>query len=327
MTTPPQDHGSPERPAKAPPHVSVVIPVHDEAPNLEELVERLVTTLDDADETYELVFTDDGSRDDSLPCLLRLQESHAARMVIVELTRNFGQHMAVLAGLREAQGEIIVTLDADLQNPPEEIPKLVRAIESGHDVVGGYRETRHDSWLRTLASRVANAFRRRLTSLHMRDHGCMLRAYRRDVVDRILSSQETITFIPALATLYASRPTEVRVAHSGRSRGHSKYGLYKLIRLNFDLITGFSAAPLQAFTVFGLLVSCSSLAMVVVLALRRLLVGPEVEGLFTLMGILFFLVGVAITGLGLVGEYVARIYQEVRCRPPYIVRTVHGPRA
>jgi undecaprenyl-phosphate 4-deoxy-4-formamido-L-arabinose transferase len=222
---------------------------------------------------------------------------------------------------------VIVTLDADLQNPPEEIVRLLESIEAGHDVVGGYRENRHDSWFRRTASQLANRLRERTTALRMRDHGCMLRAYRRDVVDLVLQSGETITFIPALAALYAARPAEIPVAHAARAGGESKYDLYRLVRLQFDLVTGFSAAPLQLFTLIGLTVSVFSAALVVVLAIRRIVVGPEVEGVFTLIGILFFLVGVCITGIGIMGEYVARIYQEVRRRHRYVVRKLHGPGA
>jgi undecaprenyl-phosphate 4-deoxy-4-formamido-L-arabinose transferase len=308
----------------AAPQLSIVIPVFDEKQNLHELFARLLGTLDAFGRSYEIVFTDDGSRDGSLDLLLALRAQRPDRVVVIEFSRNFGQHMAVLAGLREARGEIVVTLDADLQNPPEEIPRLVMAAEAGHDVVGTYRESRQDGGFRRIASRLANALRSRLTVLPMRDHGCMLRAYRREVVDAVLQSRETSTFVPALAMLYAARPTELQVAHAPRAGGHSKYGLYRLIRLYFDLMTGFSAAPLQVFTLIGLAVSLLSGSMVVVLAVRRIVIGPEVEGIFTLMGILFFLMGVAITGLGIIGEYIARIYHEVRRRPPYVVRRVHG---
>jgi undecaprenyl-phosphate 4-deoxy-4-formamido-L-arabinose transferase len=303
--------------------------VYNEADNLPELFQRLTDTLQSLGRPYEVVFVDDGSRDASLQMLLDLRgsggsPSQAGPIVVVELARNFGQHLAVLAGLERARGEIVVTLDADLQNPPEEIPSLLACIERGHDVVGGYRVERHDSWFRRGASRLANRLRERTTALRMRDHGCMLRAYRREIVELILQSAETVPFIPALATLYASRPAELAVAHAPRASGQSKYGLYRLIRLHFDLWTGFSAAPLQLFTVIGGLVSLFSAGMVAVLAVRRVVVGPEVEGVFTLLGVLFFLIGVAITGIGIMGEYVARIYEEVRRRPRYVVRKVHG---
>ena len=200
------------------------------------------------------------------------------------------------------------------------------AIRQGHDVAGGYRVDRQDSSFRKTASRVVNALRSRATSLHMRDQGCMLRAYKREIVDLILQSNESITFVPALAALYAGNPVDVPVQHAPRVSGTSKYNLYRLVRLNFDLVTGFSAAPLQAFSLVGLIVSALSLALVLLLAIRRLVVGPEVEGVFTLIGILFFFQGICITGIGIMGEYVARIYQEVRRRPPYVIKKIHEPR-
>jgi len=234
--------------------------------------------------------------------------------------------MAIIAAFERARGEIIVTLDADLQNPPEEIPKLLAAIDAGHDVVGGYRKQRQDSSFRRYASRFLNYLRERTTRIHMRDQGCMLRAYRRDIVQAIVASGESSTFIPALAMRYSANPTEVEVEHAARVAGESKYRLYDLIRLNFDLMTGFSAVPLQLFTLFGMTIAGGSLLFVVYLFIRRLIVGPEAEGVFTLFAILYFLVGIAILGLGIIGEYIGRIYQEVRRRPRFIIREViEGP--
>jgi len=304
-------------------YVSVVIPVFEEAQSLRPLFDRLTKTLDEGARSWEIIFVDDGSRDASLAILLELLGERPESVRVVELSKNFGQHAAVLAGLREARGQVVVTLDADLQDPPEEIPKLLALFDAGHDVVGGYRAERRGSAFRRLASRAVNRLRASSTTLEMRDQGCMLRAYAREVVDVILESRETITFIPALAQLYASNPAEVPVAHSARGAGRSKYDLWKLIRLNFDLITGFTAAPLQFFSLFGFTISLASAALVALIAVRRLIVGPEAEGVFTLMGILFFLVGVCIMGIGILGEYVSRIYHEVRRRPPYVVKKLH----
>lgn len=303
--------------------ISVVVPVYNEVANLAPLFDRTVKTLGSLGRPWELIFVDDGSGDGSLPLLLDLRRIHSANVRVIELSRNFGQHAAVLAGLRAARARVVVTLDGDLQDPPEEIPKLIACFDAGHDVVGGYRAERQDSRFRRWGSRLVNEFRARTTSLAMRDQGCMLRAYAREVVDVILESRETITFIPALAQLYASNPTDVLVAHAPRVAGTSKYHFWKLIRLNFDLITGFTAAPLQVFSMLGFAISVFSAGLVVLLAIRRLVIGPEAEGLFTLFGILFFLVGVCITGIGILGEYVSRIYHEVRRRPPYVIRKVH----
>ncbi len=216
-----------------------------------------------------------------------------------------------------------MTLDADLQNPPEEIPKLLAAIEAGHDVVGGYRKDRKDTFFRKYASKMINGIRARITNIRMKDQGCMLRAYRKNIVESIVASGETSTFIPALAYSFAASPAEVEVEHAARTAGVSKYRLYDLIRLNFDLMTGFSVVPLQMFTLFGMVVSCLSILFVVYLFIRRLMIGPEAEGLFTLFAILYFLVGVGIMGLGIIGEYIGRIYKEVRRRPRFVIREVY----
>jgi undecaprenyl-phosphate 4-deoxy-4-formamido-L-arabinose transferase len=220
------------------------------------------------------------------------------------------------------RGDVIVTLDADLQNPPEEIPKLLAAVAAGHDSVGGYRRNRQDTFFRKYASRVINGIRAKITRIRMRDQGCMLRAYRKHIVESIVASGETSTFIPALAYSFSANPAEVEVEHAARAAGESKYRLYDLVRLNFDLMTGFSVVPLQVFTVFGIVVAILSLLFVLFLFVRRLVVGPEAEGVFTLFAILYFLVGVGIMGLGIIGEYIGRIYKEVRRRPRFVVREI-----
>jgi len=304
------------------PYLSVVIPVYNEAGNLEALFARLTAVLDWIGRPYEIVFTNDGSRDRSLELLREFQRRYPVEVRVIDFNGNFGQHMAIMAAFERVRGEVVVTLDADLQNPPEEIPKLLAAIEAGHDVVGGYRAHRKDHLLRRAASRTLNFVRERTTHIRMRDQGCMLRAYRREVVDAIAASGESSTFIPALAVSFATRPAEVEVEHAARGAGESKYRIYDLVRLNFDLMTGFSVVPLQVYTVFGMLIAGGSLAFVLYMFGRRLVVGPEAEGVFTLFAILYFLVGVGILGLGIIGEYVGRIYQEVRKRPRYVIREV-----
>ncbi len=305
------------------PEISIVIPVYNEEKNLPLLFERLTAVVDKLGRPAEIVLTDDGSKDNSLALMKSYVEKRPDIMRVVEFDRNYGQHMAVMAGFETARGDIIVTLDADLQNPPEEIPKLIAEMDAGHDVVGSYRRNRQDSVFRTLPSRIINLIRERITGIKMRDQGCMLRAYRRNIVRMIVESGETSTFIPALAQFYAERPSEVEVEHAARHAGTSNYNLYRLIRLNFDLMTGFSLVPLQVFTMVGMAVSAASLLLVVYMFLRRIFLGPEVEGIFTLFAILFFLLGVVITGLGIVGEYVGRIYQQIRSRARFRIRTIH----
>ena len=304
------------------PYLSIVIPVYNEAENLDALFTRLTAVLDRLGKPYEIIFTNDGSRDNSLALLREFHRRRPQQVRVIDFNGNFGQHMAIMAAFERARGEAIVTLDADLQNPPEEIPKLVAAIDAGHDVVGGYRKDRQDTLFRRTASKLLNFVRERITRIRMRDQGCMLRAYRRGIVEHIVASGETSTFIPALAMSYAGNPTEVEVAHAARAAGASKYRLYDLVRLNFDLMTGFSVVPLQLFTLFGIFVAVVSFAFVVFLFIRRLIIGPEAEGVFTLFAILYLLVGVGIFGLGIIGEYVGRIYQEVRRRPRFVIREV-----
>jgi undecaprenyl-phosphate 4-deoxy-4-formamido-L-arabinose transferase len=227
-----------------------------------------------------------------------------------------------MAGFERAQGTAVITLDADLQNPPEEIPRLVAALRAGHDYVGTVRRGRQDHWARRVFSRAINAVRDRTTPIRITDQGCMLRAYGRDVVDAMNASVEVNTFIPALGYLYARDPTEIEVAHEPRRTGESKYSWYKLIRLNFDLMTGFSVVPLQLFSMLGMAVSGIAGLLVLVLIWRRIFVGPEVEGVFTLFAIVFLLVGLALFGIGLIGEYVGRTYEQVRGRPRYIIAAV-----
>ncbi len=305
------------------PYLSIVIPVYNEEANLEHLMERLYPAIQDTGHSFEIIFTNDGSRDRSLEILCRMVEDYQG-VKVVEFTGNFGQHMAILAAFEMSSGEIIITLDADLQNPPEEIPRLVAEIEKGHDVVGTIRQQRQDSTFRKMASRIVNITTNKITGMQMQDYGCMLRAYHRYVVDNINRCRESTTFIPALAQTFASNPTEIEVGHAERTEGESKYSFYKLIRLNFDLMTGFSVVPLQLFALFGIITSVLSVAFAIFLMVRRFIVGAEVEGVFTLFAILFFFVGIIIMGIGIVGEYVGRIYQEVRKRPRFVVRRTYG---
>ena len=304
------------------PKLSVVIPVYNEEPGLAELFARLYPALDKLDCTYEIIFVNDGSLDRSAALLREQFQSRPDVTRVVLFNGNYGQHMAIMAGFERCRGERIVTLDADLQNPPEEIGNLMAEMDKGFDYVGSIRQQRQDTAWRRWASKAMNRARERLTRIRMTDQGCMLRAYSREIVNAINQSREVSTYIPALAYSFSHNPTEIEVAHEERSAGESKYSLYKLIRLNFDLVTGFSTLPLQVFSLIGITISLLSIAFVVYLFIRRLIVGPEAEGLFTLFGIAFFLIGVTLFGIGLLGEYVGRIYQQVRERPRYLIQAV-----
>jgi undecaprenyl-phosphate 4-deoxy-4-formamido-L-arabinose transferase len=302
--------------------LSVVIPVYNEELVLPLLFERLYPALEQLGITYELLFVDDGSADHSVALLREQFARRPDTTRVILLAHNAGQHMAILAGFERARGSQIVTIDADLQNPPEEIGKVVAALDAGADYVGTIRLMRKDIWWRRAISRLLNRLRERTTRIRITDQGCMLRGYDRSVIEAINRCHEVNTFIPALASMFAQRPTEIQVAHAERAAGESKYSLVSLVRLNFDLMTGFSVVPLQMFSLAGVTIALGALAFVVFLFIRRLVVGPEVEGVFTLFGIAFFLIGVLLLGLGIVGEYVGRIYQEVRRRPRYLVAAV-----
>jgi undecaprenyl-phosphate 4-deoxy-4-formamido-L-arabinose transferase len=311
----------------SPPRLSVVVPVYNEEAGLQPLFDRLYPALDALGTTYEAIFIDDGSRDRSAALLKDqyLRRPDVTRVIL--FNANYGQHMAIVAGFEHCRGERIVTLDADLQNPPEEIGKLLAAMDAGHDYVGSVRRTREDAWWRHVASRAMNRIRERITRIKMTDQGCMLRAYSRDIVRAIAASREVSTYIPALAYTYAHSPTEVEVAHAERAAGESKYSLYRLVRLNFDLITGFSVVPLQLFSMFGMLVSVGAVATYFIVIVNRLVQTGWREGFATLWDrdiLAFFLLGMVLFGLGLVGEYVGRIYQQVRERPRYTIQAVLG---
>jgi len=304
------------------PEISIVIPVYNEEAGLPALFDRLYPALDKIGTSYEVIFVNDGSRDRSAAVLREQFERRPDVTRAVLLANNAGQHMAIMAGFEHSRGQIVLTLDADLQNPPEEIHKLVDKMREGYDYVGSIRRKRQDNWFRTYASKAMNRLREKITRIKITDQGNMLRAYSRNVINAINSCKEVATFIPALAYTFASKPTEVVVEHEERSAGESKYSLYSLIRLNFDLMTGFSLVPLQWFSMLGTLVSLGSAALFVLLILRRIFLGPEAEGLFTLFALMFFLIGLAIFGIGLLGEYVGRIYIQVRHRPRYRVDAV-----
>jgi len=307
------------------PELSVVIPVYNEEAGLSKLFARLYPALDALAArgvSYEVVFINDGSRDNTAQILSDQFRARPDVTRVVLFNGNYGQHMAILAGFQATRGDIVVTLDADLQNPPEEIGALVDKMREGYDYVGSIRRKRQDSAWRTYASKAMNRLREKITRIKITDQGNMLRAYGRNVIDLINQCSEVNTFVPALAYTFSRKPTEIIVEHEERSAGESKYSIYSLIRLNFDLMTGFSIMPLQWFSMLGMMLSLLSGGLVGLLLIRRFIFGAEAEGLFTLFAIAFFLMGVILFGIGLLGEYVGRIYQQVRGRPRYVVQAI-----
>lgn len=307
--------------------VSVVIPVYNEQESLPELLRRTTLACDSLGRDYEILLVDDGSSDDSAQMLSDAAAEADSHIVAVLLNRNYGQHSAIMAGFSHVTGDLIITLDADLQNPPEEIPRLVEKADEGYDVVGTVRQNRQDSLFRRLASRTINRLIQRTTGKAMGDYGCMLRAYRRHIVDAMLHCHERSTFIPILANTFARRAVEIPVLHAEREFGDSKYSFMRLINLMYDLITCLTTTPLRLLSVFGSIIALLGFSLAVVLVMLRLVYGPQwaAEGVFTLFAVLFTFIGAQFVGMGLLGEYIGRIYNDVRARPRYFVQHVVRP--
>ena len=289
--------------------ISIVIPVFNEAENLSALFERLFKVLSGIKYKSEIIFVNDGSKDLSLPILLKEYQKHPDIIRIIDFNGNFGQHTAIMAGFKEAKGNLIITMDADLQNPPEEIPRIISEFESGHDVIGTVRMNRKDTFFRRYASKIVNKIMNKVTGFSLRDYGCMLRGYSREIIDIINECNEVSTFIPALAQKFASNPIEIEVSHNAREKGVSKYNVFRLIRLQFDLMTAFSLFPLQLITILGMFIFVTGLIL----------------SCFALSGesLNVILTGIIVSCLGITGEYTGRIYQEVRKRPRYVIRKIY----
>ena len=307
--------------------LSLVIPVFNEEQCLEELIRRCLGVGRATGREFEIILVDDGSRDSS-PAIIEAQGAANPEVTGILLNRNYGQHAAVMAGFARAGGEVVVTLDADLQNPPEEIPRLLAKIAEGHDVVGTVRRRRRDTFFRKTVSRLVNRMVRAATRVDMHDYGCMLRAYRRPIVQALLDCRESTRFIPVLANSFALNPAEVEVDHAPRDAGASKYNIIRLLSLYLDLLTCMSTFPLRLASVMGVILSLVGLAAGLVILAGRLLYGPAwaVDGTFTLFALAFVLLGGLYLGLGIVGEYLARLYNTARNRPLYCVRRVVGGR-
>ena len=310
-------------------YVSVVVPVYNEEGCLQELIDRTLKTLDGCGRKFEFILVDDGSQDRSAEIMKKASEARPGEVVSCILNRNYGQHSAIMAGFSLVRGDLVVTLDADLQNPPEEIPKLIAAAEEGNDVVGTIRQNRKDTLFRRVASKIVNRVAQKATGVKMKDYGCMLRAYRRHVVDAMLQCNERSTFIPVLGNSFARNTCEIPVAHCERAVGESKYSLWKLINLQFNLLTCMTTAPLRMPTYFGLFCSFCGFLLSVYIIARRLMSDGEVwsaGGVFTLFAVLFFFTGVQMIGIGMIGEYIGRIYTDVRARPRYFIEEIVGRR-
>ena len=305
--------------------LSVVIPAYNEKDNLPELIDRCLAGCKKTNRCFEIILVDDGSWDGSRDIISQAADRHP-EVIAVILNKNYGQHAAVFAGLDQSKGEIVVTLDADLQNPPEEIPNLMLEMDRGVDVVGTVRKNRQDTFFRRAASALINRIVRRSTGVMMHDYGCMLRAYRRPIVDAMLQCRERSTFIPILANSFAGSTAEIQVRHAPREKGKSKYSILKLITLQFDLLTSMTTLPLRLLSLVGAVISICGVGFGILLMVLRLSYGAmwAAEGVFTLFAVLFVFVGAQFISLGLLGEYIGRIYHDVRCRPRFFVQEIRG---
>ncbi len=309
------------------PELSLVIPVYNEEANLSELIRRTLAACDPMGISYEMILVDDGSADNSAQMIREAAEKNGGKVVGVFLTTNFGQHAAVTAGLQTSVGKYVITLDADLQNPPEEIPKLVEKLREGYDVVGTIRENRKDTFFRRWASKTVNLMVRKLCNgKTMTDYGCMLRGYSRTVVNAILQCPEHGKFIPMLAMSYARRTIEIHVKHADRMAGESKYNVWKLIALQYDLLTGTSIFPLRMLTYIGTLLAAFGILFGLYIFVMTRIHGDDwsQHGVFTLFSLVFIFMGGQFVAMGILGEYIGKIHMNTRGRPQFFIESIAG---
>ena len=305
------------------PELSIVIPVFNEQECLPELHERLINVLDAYGRSYEIVYVDDGSKDSTLTLLKAFHEA-APRTRVVQLAKNFGQSPALYAGFSQVRGRIVATLDADLQNPPEEVPKLIDKLDEGYDAVYGWRVNRHDTAFRLWASRLLNAMVARIMQVDVHDHGCSLKAFRREVVDQLsgLFSHHS-RYLPTEVAWLGVRIGEVEVAHMERADGKSKYGLFELVATSFDLLTTITTAPFEFVGVIGGILSALGILVGAFVALRWLFVGTS-EPFAFVAALMLFLVGVQLIVTSFMCEYISRIFREVQNKPYFIIKEIVG---
>ncbi|HUW62072.1 MAG TPA: glycosyltransferase family 2 protein [Candidatus Bathyarchaeia archaeon] len=306
--------------SNARPGISLIMPVYNEAPNIEELMTRCVAMLESTSDTFEIIAVDDGSTDESAQLLHKHHELDP-RLRIVRLVRNFGQTPALYAGMSHARGDVVVIIDADLQNPPEEIPKLLRKLEEGYDVVQGWREKRRDSLFRKIPSKLLNAFISRAIEARVRDLGCGMKVFRRDTVERMNLFKHRARYLPADIFWLGVKIAEVKIAHDERRRGKSKYNVLSLFRLMFELVIGLTSAPVKAVSFTGWLFTLIGIAIGAFAAVNHW-VGHPLGPAVLIVALVLFVGGVQLVGTGIVCEYISRIYAEVQGRPYYLVKEV-----
>ncbi len=310
------------------PYLSVIIPIYNEVENIEELLKRVFEVLKGMGVSFEVIAVDDGSSDGSTELLKGLKANFNELRVVI-FRRNFGQSAAMTAGFDLSRGKIVVTMDGDLQNDPKDIPRLVKAIEDGYDVVTGWRKDRKDAFLsRLLPSRVANWIIGKATGVRLHDYGCSLKAYRQEVAKNLLLYGDLHRFIPVLAELQGARIKEVVVTHHPRTRGKSKYGIGRTYRVLLDLILmlffqKFATRPLQFFGLTGGIMLFFGFFIEIYLTYVKLFLGKDIGNRpLLLLGLLLFLSGLILFGIGLLAELIIRTYYEASGKRIYAIREI-----
>ncbi len=302
-------------------NISVIIPIYNEAENILELYERLSASIEALSSKHELIFIDDGSTDDSLNILKGLQTKDK-KIRIIRLTRNFGQQSAVLAGFRHCKGETIIQLDADLQNPPEEISKLIKKLNEGYDVVSGIRKNRQDQFFRKACSSFLIKLISKLMGKNIKLDISSFRVMKRSVVEKINQCNDKSKFLSALVSWMGVSSAQVEVEHSKRLHGETKYTPGTLIKLAIDIITGYSRLPLRMVTYLGFLGATLGFMLMIFLLFQRYVRGIMYDGLTVLTALFSLLAGVQLLSIGILGEYIGRIYSQVQNRPDYVIEEI-----
>lgn len=310
--------------------VSIVIPLYNEDENVDILHAKLSTVMAGLNIEYEIIYVDDGSSDSTLSLLERIQEADT-HVIVLSLRRNFGQTAAFAAGFDFSRGDIVVTMDGDLQNDPNDIPKLLELMED-NDLVSGWRKKRKDPFFsRRLPSIIANWIISKVTGVNLHDYGCSLKAYRRDVIKNLKLYGEMHRFIPAVASWFGVRIAEVETKHYQRLKGKSKYGISRTLKVVLDLITvkflqSFSTKPLQFFGPIGIVGGFAGFLVLFYLSIDKLIFGNPIGGRpLLLLGALLMIVGFQFIGMGLLGEMIVRVYHETQRKPIYVIKKVLGP--
>ncbi|MBT6855250.1 MAG: glycosyltransferase [Nitrospina sp.] len=303
------------------PKISIVVPVYNEESLVEELVSRLKSVCDGLNRSYEIVIVDDGSDDGSFEKLKRIKETDEA-LRLIRLTRNFGQQSAVLAGFRMSQGDIVVQLDSDLQNPPEEIPKLLTALTDDIDLVTTVHKKRQDGLLRVIGSKFLRGFGQMLFGESVKLNLSSFRVMRRSVIDKIETCRDRSRYMAVLMSWMGLPSVEIEVEHHARKKGETKYSFLTLFKLSWDLVTGYSSFPLRLVTYMGLFGAFMGFLMMAFLLYQRIANGILIEGFVVLSAVFAFFAGVQLLSIGFLGEYLGRVHSQIQGRPDYIVEKV-----